>query len=124
MLRWMALSVCLAPALAAGAETKHKMSYRVSGDQFVVSTTVRIDGGKYLVLTSLGNEDILPPILQYTIIQNADEIPTTGSQQVTVEWRFPASAADRPPSWVRGRVVKLNTRELELIGGKARKLIR
>jgi hypothetical protein len=124
MYRTMALVVFLVPALA-GAESKdkqHELKFRMDDDTLVASTTIQIDEGKYLVLATFDNTDALAPGLQYTVIQNSDELAVR-KQTVTIEWRITGERATIRPQRVHGQVIKLSTRELQLIGGKALDLV-
>jgi hypothetical protein len=125
MTRTIAVVVCLVPALAVGAEPKdkkHELSFRKDGDALIASTTIRIDDGKHLLLATFDNTEALAPGLQYTVIQNSDEL-TTKKKDLTIEWRITGERAKVNPWRVHGQVIKLSTAELKLLGGKALELV-
>src|SRR4051794_28767975 len=99
MNRLIVLALCLIPGLAAAERTpdplgpkrlpKPNVTYRQDGDDLVISTLVTIYDAPHVVLTSLDPADIDPPILRYTVIQNANYM-FQGKKTVPIEWRFKA----------------------------------
>src|SRR5262245_62756530 len=131
MNRLIVLALCLFPALAAAERTldpvgpqriaKPDVTYRVDGDDLIVSTTITIYDAPHVVITSLDPADILPPILRYTVIQNADHM-FDGKKTVPIEWRFKVSETGSRPHMIKGQWLVLYTDELKQLGGAALKL--
>ena len=132
MNRLIVLALCLFPGLAAAKQTfdpiqpqriaKPDLTYRMDGDELIVSTMVTIYDAPHVVLTSLEPMDIEPPILRFTVIQNADHW-LSGKKAVPIEWRFRGKAkSDWRPHMINGQWLVLNTAELNQLGGSALKL--
>ena len=133
MNRLIVLALCLIPGFAAGKHTmdpvqpqriaKSDLTYRVEGDELIVSTTITIYDAPHVVITSLDPADILPPILRYTVIQNADHM-FDGKKSVPIEWRFKAKEIGSRPHMIKGQWLVLYTDELKQLGGSALKLMK
>jgi hypothetical protein len=131
MNRLIVLALCLFPGLAAAGRTldpvepqriaKPDVTYRVDGDVLIVATTITIYDAPHVVITSLDPADILPPILRYTVIQNADHF-LEGKKTVPIEWRFKAKETGSRPHMIKGQWLVLYTNELNQLGGAALKL--
>jgi hypothetical protein len=133
MTRWIVLALCLIPGLAAAERTlepvrpkdlpKAEVTFRQDGDDLIVSTMVTIYDGPHIVLTSLEPYEIYPPMLRYTVIQNASHW-SLGKKTVAIEWRFKGmyKQSDWRPGTVHGQWLVLDTNELNQLGGAALKL--
>jgi len=133
MKRLVVLTLCLIPGLAAAERTpdpvhpqrlpKAEVKFRQDGDDLIVYTMVTIYDAPHVVLTSVEKADIYPPILRYTVLQNADHW-LQGKKTVAIEWRF--KSMQKEPGWrramINGQWIVLDTDELNQLGGSALKL--
>jgi len=131
MNRLIVLGLCLIPGLAVGKQAldpvgpqriaKPDVTYRVDGDVMIVSTMITIYDAPHVLIISLDPADILPPILRYTVIQNADHM-FDGKKTVPIEWRFKVKETGSRPHMIKGQWLVLYTDELKQLGGAALKL--
>ena len=118
MTRLIVLTLCLIPGLVAAERTpepvhpkslpKVEVNFRQDGDDLIVSTMVTIYDAPHVVLTSVEKADIYPPILRYTVIQNADHY-LQGKKTVAIEWRFKGmhKQSEWRPGTINGQLIIL-----------------
>jgi hypothetical protein len=133
MKRLIVLTLCLIPGLAAAERTPDpvqpkelpmaEVTFRQDGDDLIVSMMVTIHDAPHVVLTSAEKFEIYPPILRYTVLQNADHY-RQGTKTVAIEWRFKGmyKQSDWRPHRINGQWIVLDTEELNQLGGAALKL--
>ena len=132
-MRLIVLTLCLIPGLATAERTldpvhpkrlpKSEVTFRQDGDDLIVSTMATIYDAPHVVLTSVEKAEIYPPILRYTVIQNADHW-LQGKKTVPIEWRFKGMSKETRwrPGMINGQWIVLDTEELNQLGGAALKL--
>lgn len=99
---------------------RHPLTIQQKGDEWVVSTTITINGADHVVVTDsilLGDRQTLT----YLVLQNSDRL-VRHRKEIEVEWRF---SGERPKSVeyvVDGKVMHLPTEALKTLGAGCERL--
>ena len=107
----------------AEREPAQELKYRIEGNDLIVSTEITLIGSPHLLLTSIDRTEQSPPVLRYSIIQNADH-RYESLKYVNIEWRLKNHNTDDRPTRVVSAVLSLTTDELKQLGGKALELVK
>ena len=99
---------------------RHPLTIKQKGDEWVVSTTVTINGADHVVVTDsilLGDRQTLT----YLVLQNSDRL-VRHRKEIEIEWRF---SGERPKSVeyvVDGKVMHFPTEALKALGAGCERL--
>ena len=100
--------------------TRHRLTIQQKGDDWLVSTTITINGTDHLVVADsilLGDRQTLT----YVVLQNSDRL-VRHRKEIEVEWRFSGERPKFVEYVVDGKVMQLPTEALKTLGAGCERL--